>query len=415
MSKWIDRFNNHALIGVWANLLELTQDESLVEGATEDIVEDVARLRKVISYLNGTFESIDPELTPFNHLTNLQKTAQNCINEINAYKGNKNSGHLTNANNHADTLLVQFQQTPASIHAISPENIKESVSAYSETIGSYISKYRNETEKSVSDLSEYINKLDREVEKREAKLAELSVQIENVEQTIQKQTSEFNTQYQSSEKSRSEKFEKELEEYSQRSEENIEKYKNKVDEEFSSLSLKASKIIEVLTTLQDDASKVYGVTINTLQAGAYSSYANNEEKVANRYRLFASLLMLLGVGFLVLPELRLIFENGNYVFDWVKVVGRIPLSLVVFVPAFYFAKESGKHRANEITNRRRQHILTTLDPYVELMDSKNAEDLRVHVAKTVFSEISSSGESKESETGNILSQLANLAKQIKGG
>lgn len=166
MSKWIDRFNNHALIGVWANLLELTQDESLVEGATEDIVEDVARLRKVISYLNGAFESIDPELTPFNHLTNLQKSAQNCINEINAYKGNKNSGHLTNANNHADTLLIQFQQTPASIHAISPENIKESVSAYSETIGSYISKYKNETEKSVSDLSEYITKLDREVEKR---------------------------------------------------------------------------------------------------------------------------------------------------------------------------------------------------------------------------------------------------------
>lgn len=159
---------------------------------------------------------------------------------------------------------------------------------------------------------------------------------------------------------------------------------------------------------------MYGVTINTLQAGAYSSYANNEEKVANRYRLYASLLMLLGVGFLVLPEMRLLIENGSYNFDWIKVVGRIPLSLVVFVPAFYFARESGKHRSNEIVNRRRQHILTTLDPYIELMKEENAENLRIHVAKTVFSENLPSGDSKDNETGNILSQLANLAKQIKG-
>ena len=268
MSKWIDRFNSHALIGVWSSLIELTQDEGLVEEATEDSVEDIARLRKVICYLDGIFESIDPEITPFNQLTNIQKTAQNCINEINAYKGNKNAGHLENANNHADTLLIQFQQTPASVNAVSPENIKKSVSAYSETIGSYISKFKSETEGSVSELAQHTSALEKNLEEKESKLAGLSAQIENVEQTIQKQTTEFNTQYQQSEKSRSEKFEKELSAYSQRSEENIEKYKKKADEEFSRLSIKTSKIIEVLTTLQDDASKVYGVTINTLQAGA---------------------------------------------------------------------------------------------------------------------------------------------------
>lgn len=414
MSKWIDRFNSHPLTGVWANLMQLIQDESLDEGAAEDAVEDIARLRKVIFYLNGIYESIDPEVTPFNNLTNIQQSSQGCINEINAYKGNKNTGHLTNANNNADSLLLQFQQTPASANAASTENIKNSVSAYSKTIGSYISKYKNETEESVSNLAKRIDDLNGDINIKEAKLAELTSQIKTVEQTIQQQTTEFNTQYQASEKTRADKFEKELAAYSSQSENNIEKYTNKSDEEFKNLSLRTGKIIEVLTNLQDDASKVYGVTINTLQAGAYSSYANNEEKVANRYRLYASLLMLLGVGFLVLPEMRLLIENGSYNFDWIKVVGRIPLSLVVFVPAFYFARESGKHRSNEIVNRRRQHILTTLDPYIELMKEENAENLRIHVAKTVFSENLPSGDSKDNETGNTLSQLANLAKQIKG-
>lgn len=414
MSKWIDRFNSHGLVGVWANLMELTQDESLDEGTTADSVEDIARLRKVISYLDGIYESIDPEITPFNLLSTLQKIAQNCIKEINAYKGNKNPGHLTNANTHADTLLQQFQQTPASLNAASTDNIRKSVSAYSETIGLYISKYKNETEQSVDKLAKRIDALNNEISNKETKLAELNTQIQSVAQTIQKQTTELNTQYQASEKERSSKFEKVLDDYTLQSKVNINKYSSKSDEEFKALSLKTGKIIEILTTLQDDASKVYGVTINTLQAGAYSSYANDEGKVANRYRLYASILMLLGVGFLVLPELKLIFENSNLTFDWVKVFGRIPLSLVIFVPAFYFAKESGKHRTNETTNRRRQHILTTLDPYIVLMDPKNAEDLRVHVAKTVFSENPPSGEPKDGETGNILSQLANFATQIKG-
>ena len=48
------------------------------------------------------------------------------------------------------------------------------------------------------------------------------------------------------------------------------------------------------------------------------------------------------------------------------------------------------------------------------MDPKNAEDLRVHVAKSVFSETLTPEETKDIETSNILSQLASITKQIKG-
>lgn len=414
MSKWVEKFNTHPLIGVWGNLLELIRDDSIAEGATEDSIQDIARIRKVVTHLNGIFKNIDPEVTPFNHLTNIQNSTQTCINELNAFKGNKNVGHLTNANSHADTLLVQFQQLPASVYSVSEENIKSTVSAYSESIGHYISKYKNETENSVRQLFDDISNLQSEIERKETRLSELNTQLETVEQTIQKQTSEFNTQYQNSEKERTDKFDRALILYSEKSDKNIEKYTDKSDEEFRLLAVKSGKIIETLTKLQDDASKVYGVTINTLQGGAYSSYANEERKVANRYRYLASFLMLIGVSFLVIPEAASLLGNEPYKFEWLKVLGRIPLSLVVFVPAFYFARESGKHRHNEVSNRRRQHILSTLDPYIELMEPEKAEELKVHVAKTIFSEAASPTATTD-ETGNILSQLANLAKQIKGG
>ena len=413
MSKWTEKFETHALVGVWGSLVGLVKEEWLDEKAGESSLEDVARLRKVISHLNGIFESIDPELTPFTHLAAIQKSTQGCINELNAFKGNLNVGHLDNANNSLDQLLVLFSQLPAASYAISPQNIKESVSAYTDTISSFIKNYRDKSDGIVKSLASEAEAISTRIEERKAELAKVESELKSVQQTIQQQTTELNNQFQTSQSERESKFEKTLSSFTSKAEKNIESYSAKADKEFVLLATKSGKIIEVLVGFQDDASKVYNVTINTLQGGAYSSYANDEMKVANRYRLYASVLMLLGVCFLVLPELRLIFENGSYVFDWIKVVGRLPLSLVVFVPAFYFAKESGRHRVNETTNRRRQHILTTLDPYVELMKPENAEELRVHVAKTVFSEGVNSNETKESETGNIISQLANLAKQIK--
>lgn len=412
MSKWTEKFETHALIGVWGSLVNLVKEEWLDEKAGENSLEDVARLRKVISHLNGIFKSIDPDLTPFTHLTTIQQSAQGCINELNAFKGNLNVGYLQNANSNLDQLLVLFSQLPAASYAISPQNIKESVSAYTDTISSFIKNYREKSDEIVKKLSSEAELISTKIEERKAELAKVEAELKSVQQTIQQQTTELNSQFQASQSDRESKFEKTLANYTSKSEKNIELYSEKADKEFEFLATKSGKIIEVLVNFQDDASKVYNVTINTLQGGAYSSYANDEKKVANKYRLYASLLMLLGVCFLVLPELRLIFENESYVFDWVKVIGRVPLSLVVFVPAFYFAKESGKHRVNEITNRRRQHILTTLDPYVELMKAENAEELRIHVAKTVFSEGAASN-TADSEAGNIISQLANLVKQMK--
>lgn len=73
MSKWTEKFETHAVIGVSGSLVNLVKEEWLDEKADENSLEDVARLRKVISHLNGIFEGIDPDLTPFTHLTTIQK------------------------------------------------------------------------------------------------------------------------------------------------------------------------------------------------------------------------------------------------------------------------------------------------------------------------------------------------------
>jgi len=401
VSTWSDKFNSHAFNAAWNQLIELVREESLVEELDEASVQDLARLKKVLTFSEGIVNKIDPELFPFSQLNTLSQQSQACFNELNAFKGNRNVAHIQNANNHADAILLALQQTPAALYSISTENVHDAVSAYANTISSYIEKYKESTESGVSELESRIESINAELEQKEKTILELKAELATVEQTIQQQTSEFNTQYQASEKSRDEKFEKAYD-----------KYTSDSDSKFKNLAERAAKVIEVLVKFQDDASKVYGVTINTLQGGAYSSYANEEKVAANWLRIIAATLMLTGVGFLVVPEILLVLDQEKYVFVWEKILGRLPLSLVVFVPAFYFAKESSKHRNNEVANRRRQHILTTLDPYIELMDDDKAQELKAHVAKTIFSEGNVTDE-PDKETSNVISQLANLAKQIK--
>ena len=119
--------------------------------------------------------------------------------------------------------------------------------------------------------------------------------------------------------------------------------------------------------------------------------------------------MILAVGILVVPEIIKIYKDlENYQLDWRLTLGRIPFSLILFVPAFYLARESGKHRSTEIVNRRRELILSTIDPYLALFDPVKAEQIKSDIARGVFSETTQTDGSSVSEAGNVISQIVKV-------
>lgn len=413
MSQWNDKLNNHPLFSQWeslGNLIHREWDEGLL---TSNTFESIARMKKVYAYVGDILDKADPELTPHSSLSGLQGAVTKCIAELNAFIGNKNEGHLANANSHIDTILVVSQQMPSSIYSLSKSSVEKSVKSYSDAIDEFVTGLKEGYEAGLQGVQKEVNSIKSDLALEQDLLAEIKAELKSVQQVIQQQTSEFNNQFQRSEGERANKYEKEIESYEGKFSVLYEMNRKESNEQFSSLTIRIGKIIEVLTRLQDDASKVYGVTINTLQAGAYSSYANDERKIANRFRWLAGGFMLVGVGLLIAPEVKGLLGNGEYVFEWMKVLGRVPLSLVVFVPAFYFARESGKHRSNEVLNRRRQHILSTLDPYIELMDKASADALKAEVAKSIFADTSSASKTEDGDLSNLISQIANLIKQAR--
>lgn len=401
MSRWNDQYVSHAFNSTWVAVKTLLNDEGLEINENENAIKEIARLKKVMVYVDSILDQVDPELMPTPSLNALNQHATTCMNELNAFKGNQNIGHLTNANNNIDQVIMQISQTPFILMGQQKGALSKAAAIYAETIDDHLERLKKNVDGIVGSLKGDVSVIEEGITEANNTLTSLESELKIVAQTVEKQTSEFNTLFQTAEKSRADKFEQVSS-----------KLQDKADVEFKRLASKAGISIEVLAKYQDDAAKVFGVVNNTLQAGAYSSYANEERKTANWLRFMAFILMIAGVGILLVPELmRMWSDITTYVLEWKSVLGRSFFALILFIPGFYLARESSRHRNNEIINRRRELILSTIDPYLALLDAEKADSIKAEIAKSIFSEGALPLDQSTDDTGNLIAQITNLVKQ----
>lgn len=402
MSRWVEQFKSHPFNADWELLSEVLSASLPDRGdVAPGVAQEHARLRKVIEYVRGVVDNLDPELLNPNYLGNLHSYVQQMVNEINAFLSNGNVAHLQNANSHADQLLTVSCQSPFAAFGSVKGNLTKAAIQYADTMDQHAISYANRTDQLLAVSTERLTQLAESMTSANNEVAKLDGRLATVETTVQGQLSTFNSTFQGSEISRAEKYDTWLG-----------KFQEKVDGQFVEMAKKSGMALKVLEDFQSQAEKVLGTVIDTAQAGAYAKYATEERDNANLYRRAAIVLMVLAALVLFLPELTHALQAAiTYTVDWQKALTRLPLSLILFAPALYLAKESNKHRINEVSNRRRQHILTTIGPYLALLDEKKADEIKAEVAKNLFTD-SSSLEDKSADASNVLAQLSNLATLI---
>ena len=144
MSRWSDAFNNHAFQSSWDNLKIELDKVTIDDGSVFSSVQELARLKKVISYLDGMIEGIDPEIVPMATWDNFNNHAMPCLQQILEYNSNRNIGHIQNANNHADNLLSYIKP-----YMVVAENIgttlQTAIRSYADTIEEYGESFRNKS------------------------------------------------------------------------------------------------------------------------------------------------------------------------------------------------------------------------------------------------------------------------------
>ena len=401
MSRWVQQFNSHPFLVCLKELRDELATITNPEGDS-DVTFELARLAKVVALIESSLSLADPELISVVQLDGVNQGLINSRNQVKAFIDNKNIASLVEANKAADNALAYAAQifSLAGDHEV--EALSRASGAYTALLNKQHLEYKQAVTAALDELNKKVAEYNPKTEELGKTLESLKAQLQTVEQTIQAQTADFNKQFSASELDRGAKFDGAIDRLTQKS-----------DQEFKDLAIKAGKSLEVLSKYLDDSKKIFGVVVNTLQAGAYSSYANSEKKTANILRWVALGMMGLAITILVYPEvLRIWVDGSGYEFDWKKALGRVPFSAVLFVPAFYLARESGKHRNNEILNRRRELILSTIDPYLALLAADKADQIKADIAKGIFSEGQTPSDSDGAEASNFIAQLTNLIKQV---
>lgn len=153
MSRWTENYMNHPFQLLW-NVLKANLDKANADDKTViTTVAEVARLKKVIEYINSMVNSIDPELVPLNTWDSFYSQAILCNQHIENFNSIRDISQLQSANSHADNLLTYIRPYML-IEGKAGRALLESAKQYLKTIDEYIGSFQS---KSIVLLNEIRN------------------------------------------------------------------------------------------------------------------------------------------------------------------------------------------------------------------------------------------------------------------
>ena len=112
MSRWVNTFENHQFHSSWNTAKEELNNIDKTKITDDNQLIEMARLEKVVEYIDGYLKLIDPDiniLNMTNNLNNMDSYTTNVKNELVNFNSSKNLTYIQNANSHIDNLLGQLR------------------------------------------------------------------------------------------------------------------------------------------------------------------------------------------------------------------------------------------------------------------------------------------------------------------
>lgn len=106
MTRWALAYEQHPFKNSWTALFNDVGLLQIDDKTIVTTVEEVARLQKVIVFINGIIANADMDLMPQSIWQSGHSQAEACVQQVRAYNSSRNPAYLVKANEHADNLLT---------------------------------------------------------------------------------------------------------------------------------------------------------------------------------------------------------------------------------------------------------------------------------------------------------------------
>jgi len=357
------------------------------------------------NYLLDRLRLTIPIIVQESELTIISQEIEGALGQLNAFIGNQNIGHLTNASNNLYTAISRVRNLPLPFSQ-NDFNFSKNISNFERIVQD---KYK-ELESENKNLKVNIESLKAEIGTNNSELLRVSSILTQKEAEIQNLNSTFQTDFTNIKSTANQNFESDIKIF--RTE--FEALKQTLNSEFvkieESIRNDTGITIQELSIKLTEAKKIVGVIGDVSVTGNYQQVANNNKKTADIFRIVAISLMVSLSALLIFS----IWDISSKGFDWTKSLVRIIAAAALSYPATYAARESSKHRRLEIINRTAELELAAINPFIELLPENKKQEIKEKLVEKYFGNHSQSNEgidnSKEEEVS--ASTLERILKAI---
>ena len=375
--------------------------EQLVSRLNEEEVKEKLELEKLDFFLTAAQFLTDrlkvtlPTLLPIAELNAVSVEFENALTQINAYIGNNNVGHIPNAVNNINSALTYIKNFPIP-YAKGDLNFSKSIVQFQKTVEEKLTQ----TENQKNELETKIEALKLDLESKQNELNQIETKISTKEKEIESLTTNFQSQFDTSNTA-----------FSKQVADDRATFRAEIDTDRKKIKIDTDEIIKDLERKLNDANKLVNVIGNVGVTGNYQIIANEHKKTADNWRTIAIIFMCILSGLLIFS----IWKIGDIDYDWHKAIIRIIASAILIYPATYASRESGKHRKIENLNRKLELELSSISPFIEILDETKKQEIKAKLVEKYFGNNTSldcDGDKNENISASMLETIVKLVTSI---
>ena len=137
MSRWIKSFESHQFNISWKTLQNTLKSIDIEDITDVTTLQEIARLKKLVEYIDKYLKLIDPEINITNLPQGLNSFNQHIVNTNNTlsqFISSKNIGYIQQSNGHIDHCLTTIKQFNTILPKVSGQGISSMLKKYNETL-----------------------------------------------------------------------------------------------------------------------------------------------------------------------------------------------------------------------------------------------------------------------------------------
>jgi hypothetical protein len=383
MQRWQDELTKHPVNTSIKQFLDLTKLEIELDDPLQ--IAEKTRFEKFSAYFRDIFDSLEPDLAPFDLLNQIFAQLQNngVPQTVTTLMQTKNGAYYRQLNDQVNSSLSYINQLRSASTGKTVKNADyEATSKNLENFSKQIAKKQKEYLNSFNNIEQKVASVEQKVDQI---VIAANSSSKSFDQQLNNWAKDLNEELARSRKELSEFLEPTKISTNDRIEFFLSELEQKISDKQLEFAAKFEDISKDITVKHKKILKFYSLVANDSITGGHKQVADREYSSANSWRratigsVICAAIWILYSLFCMTPN---IYPEKLF---WLQIGKSISLTALLLSFAGYASKQASLHRINETKARSFFLKVQAFDPFIENLPEEKRIEMKQSLSERIFS------------------------------